>query len=287
MKLEIRNLNKAYVKDRLVLQDFNYAFVPGIHGLLGPNGAGKSTLMKIIVQILDKTSGSILFNEKEVDSSFLKHIGYMPQHFCLYDDFTLRENLNYISALKGIMKNEIQGQIIRVSKNVDLYENLDDKLSTFSGGMKQRAMFAQALLGDPDILVLDEPTAGLDPQKRIELRNLIAKVGHQKIVLIATHVVSDIDVIADQILLIKGGRCIKSGSIRSLTDSIYGSVYTKKIERNELEDYEDKYKISNLSYIKDELMIRYIAKESHEGMTVYPDLEEVYLYYCGDAYGKK
>lgn len=287
MKLEIRNLNKAYVKDRLVLQDFSYTFESGIHGLLGPNGAGKSTLMKIIVQILRKTSGNILFNGKEVDSSFLKHIGYMPQHFCLYDDFTLRENLNYVSSLKGIMKNEMLEQIIQVSKSVDLYTNLDDKLSTFSGGMKQRAMFAQALLGDPDILVLDEPTAGLDPQKRIELRNLIAKVGHQKIVLIATHVVSDIDVIADKILLIKDGRCIKSGSIRSLTDSIYGKIYTKKIERNELEDYEEKYKISNLSYIKDELMIRYISEENNEETIVYPDLEEVYLYYCGDAYDKK
>lgn len=204
---EVAFITTQELEDRLNLQ-----LTPGIYGLLGPNGAGKSTLMKLICMLIQPTDGIVLFDGEDIRmhrNNFLDRLGYMPQHSCLYPDFTVQEYLYYVGSLKGMHKKEVALRAEELLLRTRLIAMKKDKIQTLSGGMQQRLMFAQALLNDPEILILDEPTAGLDPQKRLELRNLIAEYSKDKIILLATHIVSDIELIASQILLLKKGKLIK------------------------------------------------------------------------------
>ncbi len=212
--LELKKVCKSY-GDKNVLRDFCYTFENGIYGLLGANGAGKSTLMNLITDNVRRNSGEILYNGKEIfdmGKDYRELIGYMPQQQGFYENFSARMFLNYISELKGIKKKEAKKQIDELLMLVNLSDVADNKIGGFSGGMKQRVLLAQALLGNPKILILDEPTAGLDPKERVNFRNYIQKLSRAKIILVATHVVSDIETIADRILVMKDGNLVADDS---------------------------------------------------------------------------
>lgn len=217
MVLEIKNLKKNYGAKE-ALKGVSLSLTPGIYGLLGPNGAGKSTLIGILTCNLKASSGTISLDGKEIVSmgeEYRKLVGYMPQQQALYPSFTAEAFLDYIAALKGMAKDEAKKKIPEILEAVDLNGYADKKIKTFSGGMKQRLLLAQAILDEPAILILDEPTAGLDPKQRISVRNLISRIAKDKIVLIATHVVSDVEFIAKELVLLNDGTVLKMGEKRT------------------------------------------------------------------------
>ena len=221
--LSLNGVNKHYGQNH-ALVDFDYDFHDGVYGLLGPNGAGKSTMMNLITQNIPADPDSeILWNGEDIEklqAKYRRKIGFMPQQQELYPSFTASRFVGYLAALKGIKKEKIRGEVERVLDLVELSEQADQKLGGFSGGMKQRVLIAQALLGNPKLLILDEPTAGLDPKQRVITRNLISRLSKDKIVIISTHIVSDIETIADRILLIKQGELIDEGTVPELCEKV-------------------------------------------------------------------
>lgn len=229
--LELKNVSKHYGRKKRALCDFSFKFTNGIYGLLGPNGAGKSTLMNTITDNLlpDKDGGTILWNGVEtkiLKDKFRSRLGYMPQQQNLYENMTAHTFLNYIAALKCLDKKTAAKEISELAERVELSEVLDKKMGGFSGGMKQRVLIASALLGNPDLIILDEPTAGLDPKQRVIIRNMVSDLGKDKIIIISTHIVSDIETIAKEILFIKDGQLIDSGSIAELTEKVKTGEHT-------------------------------------------------------------
>ncbi|MDO5519044.1 MAG: ATP-binding cassette domain-containing protein [bacterium] len=238
VELELKKVTKKY-GNKTALNEFNYTFNEGIYALLGPNGAGKSTLMNLITDNIRRTKGEILVNGKEIltlEKSYRRMLGYMPQQQGSYDQFTGKTFLYYIAELKGLKKREARKQIESLLSVVNLKKDANRKIAGYSGGMKQRILLAQALLGNPQILILDEPTAGLDPKERIRLRDFIGKLGQEKIVIIATHIVSDVETIAKQTLLIKDGTLVNSGKPEELVESVKQHVEEPIGGRYSLED---------------------------------------------------
>ena len=285
MKLEIKNISKTYKKGTVkALDDFSVTLTPGVYGLLGPNGAGKSTLMNIITDNLNADSGEVLYdgeNIKKLGKDYRSVLGYMPQQQGLYDDFTLNRFLWYMSALKGLKKKDAKEKITSLLETVNLTESAYKKLGGFSGGMKQRALIAQALLNNPKILILDEPTAGLDPKERIRIRNFISEIAEDKIVLISTHVVSDIEFIAKEIILLKEGKLISHNTCNSLTKEIENKVFEVEIEKEELKYFQENYRVSNLFHSGDKITVRIVTDtppKNYKPKPVPPTLEDLYLY---------
>ena len=210
MQLQLQNVTKKY-GTHTALDDFSFTFEPGIYGILGANGAGKSTLMNLLTDNLSRTNGAILYNGTdilELGKRFRKVLGYMPQQQGLYEQMTAQAFLAYMAELKGIPKKLAKEQMETLLTVTNLSQVRHRKLCGFSGGMKQRVLLAQALLGNPEVLILDEPTAGLDPKERIRIRNFISSLSRNRIILLAAHIVSDIEYISDQILMMKKGHVI-------------------------------------------------------------------------------
>ena len=283
--LEIRNISKTYKKGAVkALDNFNVVLTPGVYGLLGPNGAGKSTLMNIITDNLNADSGDVLYdgeNIKKLGKNYRSVLGYMPQQQGLYDDFTLNRFLWYMAALKGLKKKEAKKKISQLLETVNLTDAAHKKLGAFSGGMKQRALIAQALLNEPKILILDEPTAGLDPKERIKIRNFISEIAGDKIVLISTHVVSDIEFIAKEIVLLKGGQLVSHDACNNLTKETENKVFEMEIEKEKLKYFQDNYRVSNLYHNDDKIVVRLVTDnppENHKLSPQSPTLEDLYLY---------
>ena len=222
--LELRSLSKTYTSKKVqkkALNDVNFTLGPGLYGLLGPNGAGKSTMMNIITGNLDATEGKVLWNGKDIrrlGRQFRRTLGYMPQQQNLYDSFTGRRFLLYLAALKEIPRAQAADEAERTAALVHLSGELDKRLSAYSGGMKQRLLAAAALLGEPRLLILDEPTAGLDPKERVRLRQVLAGLTQSCVVLVATHVVSDVEHVANEILLLKDGHLVDHAAPAALIE---------------------------------------------------------------------
>ena len=284
-KLEVKGITKVYKKGAVkALDDFTVTLTPGVYGLLGPNGAGKSTLMNIITDNLNSDKGEVLYdgeNIKKLGKNYRSVLGYMPQQQGLYDDFTLNRFLWYMAALKGLKKKEAKEKITSLLDTVNLTNAAHKKLGSFSGGMKQRALIAQALLNNPEILILDEPTAGLDPKERIRIRNFISEIAEDKIVLISTHVVSDIEFIAKEIILLKKGQLISHDSPNKLTKELENKVFEVEIQREDLKYFQDNYRVSNLCHNDNSIIVRIVTDNPPtdcQYTTAKPTLEDLYLY---------
>lgn len=285
MELALNCISKTYKKGSVkALDNFSVTLTPGVYGLLGPNGAGKSTLMNIITDNLNADGGEVVYggeNIKKLGKDYRAVLGYMPQQQGLYDDFTLNRFLWYMAALKGLKKKEAKEKITQLLETVNLTDAAHKKLGSFSGGMKQRVLIAQALLNNPEILILDEPTAGLDPKERIRIRNFISEIAEDKIVLISTHVVSDIEFIAKEIILLKQGKLVSHDTCQNLVNEIANKVVEMEIEKEELKYFQDNYRVSNLYHNDDKILVRLVTDnppENHKLSPQSPTLEDLYLY---------
>ena len=286
MELKIQNLQKDYGTVK-ALKGVDLTLTEGIYGFLGPNGAGKSTTMNILTGNLNATSGTVTYDGKpisEMGMEYRRKLGYMPQQQSLYPTFTVKRFLSYMAALRGMTKAEAKERIPIVLEQVELTEFADRKIAALSGGMKQRLLIAQAILGDPEILILDEPTAGLDPKQRIVIRNLIASIALHKIVIIATHVVSDVEYIAKEIVLMDQGNIVRACSRSDLVTELQDKVFEVKISEDELPSVTERFKVGNIAKEADGLYVRILSDGPPQGLDVVPmrpTLEDVYLWHCG------
>lgn len=287
MQIEFKNITKKY-KNKTALNQVSMKLENGVYGLLGANGAGKTTLINIFVGILKSDTGNIVVDgedSRKLGKRFLCKIGYMPQYPVFYKDFKVMDFLMYMCALKNIPKEEGRKRALELLEIVNLSDLKETKIGALSGGMRQRVGIVQAMLGNPDILILDEPTAGLDPQERIRFRNLIARFSHDRIVLLATHIVSDVEFIANEVIILKDGELIRKNTTTKLEKEIEKKVWSVMVSGNEeLKEYSN-YKISNMQRKGEDINLRIISDEKPKGaaVNIKPNLEDVFLYYFGDG----
>lgn len=276
-KLETCSLSKSY-GDKIVLNDINLTFHNGIYALLGANGSGKSTLLKIICNIIDADQGEICFNGEHIKnlSNYLDNLGFMPQQQEIFDTYRAEEFLWYIASLKGLKKATTKERIDQLLDQVNLSEYKHIRLKAFSGGMKQRIMFAAALLNDPSIILLDEPTAGLDPKERNEMKRYLGSVAHDKIILFATHLISDIEYIANEVIVIKSGNVIAKGTCDELVES--AKTFEARMSKEEFSNIKASY-VCSFSVNENIYTVRYINKSAlnSEDIEVSTRLEDVFL----------
>lgn len=283
MELSLDRLTKHY-GNKIAVDCVSATLKPGVYGLLGANGAGKTTLMRMLCAILESTSGEVLLNGKEVTAmgaDYRNVLGYLPQDFGYYPNYTAMEFLMYISTLKGIPKKISMKRSKELLEEVGLSHVANKKVKTFSGGMKQRVGIAQALLNNPDILIFDEPTAGLDPKERVRFRNLLSEYAGDKIVILSTHIVSDIEAIADEVLLMKKGKFVLQGTVQELTEKANGKVWELTVPAKEARKWQAKTTVANLRHEGKEVVLRIISdkKPSEEAVSCEATLEDLYLYY--------
>lgn len=289
MELTISNLTKEFGACRVV-DDVSYTLHSGVYGLLGVNGAGKTTLMRMLTTLIRPTSGEITWNQEDIfalDGAYRRILGYLPQDFGYYPDFSVYDYLMYIATLKGIRPAAAKQRVKELLKQVGLVKARHKKMKTLSGGMKRRVGIAQAMLNDPKILILDEPTAGLDPSERIRFRNLISELSQDRIVLLSTHIVSDIEYIADDILLMKDGRLAISGTAEELIGSMPETVWTCTVPKNRLDICLRAYKVANVKTVPGGAELRIVAKgrPTEDSVPVEATLEDVFLCYFGERGG--
>ena len=291
MELQLKKLSKHYGTKRAVDQ-ISTVMTPGVYGLLGANGAGKTTLMRMICGILKPDSGKILLNGRrleELGERYYSHLGYMPQDLGFYPDFTAREFMLYMAAVKGVDKRNAKIRTEKLLELVNLQDAADKKIRTFSGGMKQRLGIAQAELNDPSILILDEPTAGLDPKERVRFRNLISDFAREKIVILSTHIVSDVSYIADTIIMMKDGRFLLEEPMETVTDSIRGKVWEIVVREREAARYNDRFSVVSLHHEGGNVRLRIVhdTAPAPDAVNITPGLEDLFLYHFGDEAGEE
>lgn len=294
MKLYFNQISKSYGTN-LALNNFTVSLESGIYAILGPNGSGKSTLMNILTDNLKADSGEIIYtddngvseNVLKMGVRFREKIGFMPQYPGLYPNFSVERFMWYMAALKGLGKTETKKQISEILAAVELDDIPKKKIGALSGGMKQRLTLAQAVLGNPEILILDEPTAGLDPKQRIAIRNYISRISFNKVVLIATHVVSDIEFIARDIIMLKKGVIIDNAPPHELTRKIEGKVWNVPCVESEVQTMQDRFKVTNIAREEESgmILLRVLAEDQPTNISkaVAPTLEDYYLYVFGET----
>ena len=283
MQLEVDHITKQY-KDKTAVNDVSITFTPGVWGLLGANGAGKTTLMRMIAGIMQPSNGKILYDGIPIDTlkgEYRRIFGYLPQEFGFYPEFTVQDYLEYMAALKGMPKREGKKKIDALLEQVSLADVRKKKIVKLSGGMKRRVGIAQALLNDPEVLILDEPTSGLDPGERVRFRNLLSEFARDRIVVISTHIVSDVEYIANQNAIMKDGSIIENDTTENLVHLVDGKIWECRIPSAELVKWERLLKIISLRNETDgSTSIRYLADqaETPDSVPAVPRLEDLYLW---------
>ena len=291
MELSVNNLTKVYGK-KVAVDGLNFTLGGGVYGLLGPNGSGKTTLMRMITGILEPTSGSVTLNGTPIEKlgeTFRDMLGYLPQEFGFYRGFTALDTLRYIAALKGLDRKQTERRVEELLDTVGLAADAKRRVSGFSGGMRRRLGIAQALLNDPEILILDEPTSGLDPQERVRFRNMISEIAASRLVLLSTHIVSDIEYIAGHVLLMKEGRMLRMAAPQDIVQEARGRVWTVHAKPEDLGELKRRHLIGNIRNVDGGVELRVVGDAAPElpGVTTAePGLEDVYLYHFRQASGE-
>ena len=285
MKLSFENISKLY-GDTVALQQIDLTLGSGVYGLLGPNGAGKTTLMRIMTDLLAPSTGRVLLDGQDIavmGAAFRKKLGYLPQDFGVYPNFTAEQFLLYIARLKGLSKFDAKRQTDNLLRMVGLEDKKQKKLKGFSGGQRQRVGIAQALLGNPEILVLDEPTAGLDPEERIRFRGIISDLSQQKLVLLSTHIVSDLEAVANEIILLRKGVVLEMQKPASLLDRLNGQVWLVTVPAADEAALTKQYACSNVMHTDGKSVIRLLSESAPrpDAVPTAPNMEDLYLYYFG------
>lgn len=283
MELQLDRVTKQYGTKRAV-DRLNLSMKVGVYGLLGANGAGKTTLMRLLCDILNPTSGEIRYDGQNIHvmgEEYRSLLGYLPQNFGYYPEFTAEKFMLYMAALKGLNRSFAQNRTEELLRLVGLEKERRKKIKTFSGGMKRRLGIAQAMLNEPEILILDEPTAGLDPKERVRFRNLISSFSKDKIVLLSTHIVSDVEYIADKIFLMKEGQILKEGTPEEITAQMNGLVWECEVDEKRAAELEYRYTIVNMKKKNGAIELRIVAdtKPDEAAISVDATLEDMYLYY--------
>lgn len=291
MELKIENLTKEFQKTPAV-SHLTYTMENGVYGLLGLNGAGKTTLMRMLCTLLKPTEGRILCNGENIfamGAGYRKLLGYLPQDFGFYPDFTVRDYLMYIASIKGVHKAVARKRVEELLVRVGLTKAENKKMRKLSGGMKRRAGIAQAMINHPEILILDEPTSGLDPNERIRFRNLISELAQERLVLLSTHIVSDVESIVNEILLMKDGELVHAGSPEQIIEDIPEKVWSLTLGRQEAASYGKRYKTANARSTSSGTELRILSKEKPhpEAVEEEPGLEDVFLSYFGEKAGEE
>lgn len=281
MELKISRVTKQF-SSKIAVDKVSMQMQPGVYGLLGANGAGKTTLLRMICGVLNPDSGEISLDRFSVkEEEYRNCLGYLPQEFGYYPNFTAWDFMMYMAALKGIPRNRANVRIEKLLEVVNLKGSEKKKIAVFSGGMKQRLGIAQALLNNPKLLVLDEPTAGLDPKERVKFRNMISRLGQDRIVILSTHIVSDIEYIADEILLMKEGSILQKGSLPEILEPIQGKVWECRVNPAREMQILEQYAVVNMREGAEGAFLRVVGKQrpSADAVSVEATLEDLYLYY--------
>ena len=284
-KLIINKLSKTYHNGIQALRDVSLEIPIGMYGLLGPNGAGKSTLMRTIATLQDADSGSVQFgniNVLQQKTAIRKVLGYLPQSFGLYPKITAEELLHHLAVLKGVVQRKVRREMVaHLLQRVNLYERRKQKLGSYSGGMKQRFGIAQALLNQPKLLIVDEPTAGLDPSERNRFFNLLSEISEETIVILSTHIVDDVKEVCTKMAIMKQGRVVVEGNPMRIMESLKDRLYKKTIPKNELADYQHNYRVISDRRFMGQTII-HIISDTHPGAgfeTIDTNLEDVYMFH--------
>lgn len=280
--LEIKNLNKKY-RDLTVLQNINLTMENGIYGLLAPNGAGKTTLMKILATLSIPNAGQVLWNGEDIfklDYQYRNILGFLPQDFGYYRDYSPKKYLEYLAVLKGLKKEQIARQVPKWLKVVGLEDVVNKKMKKFSGGMIQRVGIAQALLNDPKILILDEPTAGLDPKERVRFRNVLSELSKDKIIILSTHIVSDVESVANKIIMLKDGNIFCNDKIADITKMLDGKIYEAEVDEAGYSDLKESHQILTVRQTGGGTYVRFVCETGTPfiGAKSEAVLEDVFLY---------
>ncbi|MCQ6959898.1 ABC transporter ATP-binding protein [Mucilaginibacter aquariorum] len=284
MALEITNLSKQYNAQKTALSNYSITINKGILGLLGPNGAGKSTLMKLIATISKPTQGSLFLDGTDIvqhPDAIRRVLGYLPQDFGVYPNLNAYEFLEYIAAMKGVGGPGLRKRIDVLLEGVNLTADAKRPIGTYSGGMKQRIGIAQALLNDPKVLIFDEPTVGLDPEERMRFRQLIADLAQDCIIILSSHIVSDIETIADEVAIMQGGKLITKGYQQDIIKQADGQIFEIFLENNNLTEFKNRYKVIDTARQNDRIKTRYISNDAHAAPSSAPvkaTLEDAYLF---------
>ena len=284
------NVTKRF-GDFTAVDNMNLRITNGVYGLLGVNGAGKTTLMRMICTLLTPTSGQILCDGKDIlkmEGEYRNLLGYLPQEFGFYPEFSVKDYLLYIASLKGVRPVVAKKRVKELLEQVGLSKAAGKKMKKLSGGMKRRVGIAQAIVNNPKILILDEPTAGLDPTERVRFRNLISELSKERIVILSTHIVSDVEYIANEIWLMKNGRLMQQGSLNDVLDSMPEKVWSLAVSQEEAAKLMKEHKVSNMKTDRDGVELRIISAQqpSAYAEVVQPNLEDVFLYYFGEKGGE-
>ncbi len=286
MELKIEHISKKY-RDKKALIDLDITLGKGVYGLLGENGAGKSTLMRILATVDFQSEGEIYFNGEEIiglDEKYRDVLGYLPQDFYIYPSFTAKDFLYYIGTLKGMSREDLKVVIPEVLEFVNLSHVANKKISKFSGGMKRRIGIAQTIMNNPKIVILDEPTVGLDPKERIRFSNIISSMSKDKIVILSTHIVSDIEAIANNVIIIKSGEILESGKIETLVKNVDGKVFEALVDEEMFKEIHSTRKVIRRKQLDDAILVRYAGEEyQSQGIVntkVEPTLEDYYMWEC-------